>query len=64
MTVPVPQRMFMMRTTTNQSEAEPVATNSLGDAQSRVATRGKLAGISTRLNLFEPLEWPVIKKER
>jgi len=56
--------MFMMRTTTNQSEAEPVATNSLGDAQSRVATRGKLAGISTRLNLFEPLEWPVIKKER
>jgi hypothetical protein len=41
-----------------------LATNSLGNAQSRVATLGKLAGFSTRLNLFEPLKWLIIRKER
>jgi hypothetical protein len=39
-------------------------TNSVGNPQSRVATLGKLAGVSTRLNLFEPLKWPVFKKGR
>jgi hypothetical protein len=56
--------MFMMRTTPNKSEAQPVVANSLGDARSRVATRGKLAGVFPRLNHFEPLKWSVIKKER
>jgi hypothetical protein len=27
-------------------------------------TLEKLAGVSTRLNLFEPLKWSIIKKER
>jgi hypothetical protein len=41
-----------------------LATNNVGNAQSRVATLGKLVGISTRLNHFEPLKWSIIKKER
>jgi hypothetical protein len=41
-----------------------MATNSMGDAQCRVATVGKLAGVSIWLNLFGPLKWAVIQKER
>ena len=41
-----------------------LATNSVGKAQSGVATLGKLIGVSTRLNLFEPLKWFIINKER
>jgi hypothetical protein len=41
-----------------------MVTNSVGNAQCRVATLGKLAGISIRLNLFGPLKWAMIQKER
>ena len=41
-----------------------LATNSVSNAQSRVATVGKLAGVSTCLNLFEPLKGSIIKNER
>ena len=41
-----------------------LAANSVGNPQSRVAILGKLVGVSTRLDLFEPLKWLIIKKER
>jgi hypothetical protein len=56
--------MFIMRTTPNNSEARPVAANSLGGARSREATLGKLASVSTRLNLFAPRKWSMIQKKR
>ena len=33
-----------------------MATNSVGNLQCIVANLGKLAGVSTRLSLFEPLK--------
>jgi hypothetical protein len=45
-------------------KARQLATNSVGNAQNRAATAGKLAGVFTWLNLFEPLKWSIIKKER
>jgi hypothetical protein len=41
-----------------------LAANSAGNAQGGAATLGKLAGVSTRLNLFEPLKWTMIRRER